>query len=214
MTFSSNVVSSTEADTELTLTSLSQNTEYIWRVKATNGSAESAWSEAWSFTTESIIQYTLTVDIVGGGIIYVDDVEYTDPVTVDENTIVTLGVDFPLVWPFDHWEGDLTGDANPATLLMDENKNVTAIFVLVEVDHIKDEQNHFNIYPNPSAGLFTLEWNEVSLVEVYDITGKQIYSRNISNGTISIDISDSKPGMYLIKAYSEDEIITRKIIIE
>ena len=32
-------------------------------------------------------------------------------------------------WIFDHWTGDLSGSQNPDTLLMDSDKNVTAVFI-------------------------------------------------------------------------------------
>jgi hypothetical protein len=32
-------------------------------------------------------------------------------------------------WRFDRWEGDLTGDENPAEIVVDSDKNVTAVFV-------------------------------------------------------------------------------------
>ena len=32
-------------------------------------------------------------------------------------------------WTFDHWEGALTGSANPTTLLMNSNKTLTAVFL-------------------------------------------------------------------------------------
>ncbi|MBD3289088.1 hypothetical protein GF337_09810, partial [candidate division KSB1 bacterium] len=32
-------------------------------------------------------------------------------------------------WMFDHWTGDLSGSQNPDTLLMDSDKNVTAVFI-------------------------------------------------------------------------------------
>ncbi len=32
-------------------------------------------------------------------------------------------------WAFDHWQGDLTGSANPDTILMDSDKNIIAVFV-------------------------------------------------------------------------------------
>lgn len=35
-------------------------------------------------------------------------------------------------WRFVRWEGDLTGSANPSTLIMDENKSVKAVFSLFE----------------------------------------------------------------------------------
>lgn len=34
-------------------------------------------------------------------------------------------------WQFDRWEGDLTGDENPTEIIVDSDKNVTAIFVQI-----------------------------------------------------------------------------------
>ncbi|MDD3686947.1 MAG: fibronectin type III domain-containing protein, partial [Bacteroidales bacterium] len=67
-TFESNVVVETVSTTEKTLIDLEENTQYFWRVKASNGTIESAWSEVWNFTTdEQIVYYTLTITIEGGG---------------------------------------------------------------------------------------------------------------------------------------------------
>lgn len=37
-------------------------------------------------------------------------------------------------WEFSHWSGDLSGDGNPATLLVDDDKTVTAVFVETEAN--------------------------------------------------------------------------------
>ncbi|TVQ07938.1 MAG: hypothetical protein EA364_16035, partial [Balneolaceae bacterium] len=37
-------------------------------------------------------------------------------------------------WVFDRWEGDLTGNQNPETIVVDEEKNVTAVFVQDQPD--------------------------------------------------------------------------------
>jgi len=42
---------------------------------------------------------------------------------------VTLTATAAAGWHFDRWEGALVGSTNPATLLMDGNKAVTAVFV-------------------------------------------------------------------------------------
>jgi hypothetical protein len=47
---------------------------------------------------------------------------------VDGDTVTLTPVADP-GWVFDHWEGGVTGSDNPATLLMDGNKSVTAVFV-------------------------------------------------------------------------------------
>lgn len=36
-------------------------------------------------------------------------------------------------WVFDHWSGDLSGEANPTSIIMDSNKTVTAVFLIAPV---------------------------------------------------------------------------------
>jgi hypothetical protein len=52
ISFVSDVVSDFDGASETTITDLSPNTQYFWRVKAGNTEAESEWSEIWNFTTE------------------------------------------------------------------------------------------------------------------------------------------------------------------
>ena len=48
-------------------------------------------------------------------------------------------------WIFDHWDGDLSGSANPATVTMTSNKNISAYF-------IQDSRNYFTITKQASPG--------------------------------------------------------------
>ncbi len=50
--FSSSVYSVTTSSTNATIGGLSYNVTYYWRVRAVNGSGNSPWSSAWSFTTQ------------------------------------------------------------------------------------------------------------------------------------------------------------------
>ena len=71
--------------------------------------------------------YTLTIDVEGEG-------------TVDTEVVQSKSTDFPFEtevkltavadygWQFTEWTGDLTGAANPASLIMDEDKAVRAWF--------------------------------------------------------------------------------------
>jgi uncharacterized repeat protein (TIGR02543 family) len=78
------------------------------------------------FTEVIVPPYTLTVNIVGQG-----SVDLNPPGgTYDEDTVVTLTATPPASgWQFDGWSGDLSGTANPTTIIMDSNKTVTATFV-------------------------------------------------------------------------------------
>ncbi|MCB0296514.1 MAG: hypothetical protein KDG51_15045, partial [Calditrichaeota bacterium] len=69
--------------------------------------------------------FTLTLDTIGGGGVALDP-----PGGIyDSTTIVTLTALPDSGYVFGGWSGDLGGSANPATLLLDADKNVTAIFI-------------------------------------------------------------------------------------
>lgn len=71
-------------------------------------------------------QYTLSLTITGPGDVTLDPPggSYAGGTTV---TLTALPHDGAR---FDHWEGALNGSANPATLLVDQNLGVTAVFML------------------------------------------------------------------------------------
>jgi len=72
-------------------------------------------------------QYSLTVNTVGSGSVALDP-----PGGVyNAGTQVTLTATPATGWSFSGWSGDLSGSANPASLTMDGNKTVTAIFIQV-----------------------------------------------------------------------------------
>ena len=68
--------------------------------------------------------YTLSISVTGEGSVDInpDETIYTYGEQVQLTAIADPG------WVFDHWSGDLSGSANPATLSMTGNKAVTATF--------------------------------------------------------------------------------------
>jgi hypothetical protein len=67
--------------------------------------------------------YTLTVSTVGQGTVVLNNTgPYNQGDAVQLTAVPTTG------WSFDHWSGDLSGSANPATLILDTNKTATATF--------------------------------------------------------------------------------------
>jgi len=75
--------------------------------------------------TES--EYSLTVTVTGQGSVRrsPDAPRYMHGTTVKLTAVPAVG------WKLTRWEGDLTGDGNPATVIMDADKSVTAVFVAV-----------------------------------------------------------------------------------
>lgn len=79
-----------------------------------------------SFTYIEPEGITLEKNIVGLG-----EVALTlDKTIYDETDVETLTATAATHWMFSGWSGDLSGPTNPETLLMNEDKSVTAIFIV------------------------------------------------------------------------------------
>jgi hypothetical protein len=105
---------------------LTYATAYTWTVEVTDGTYTSI--KTFTFTTEQGPTTILTILTVGNGTV----IKNPDNETYAYGTLVQLTATADVGYKFSHWEDDLTGDLNPATILMTENKSVTAIFVLNE----------------------------------------------------------------------------------
>jgi hypothetical protein len=70
-------------------------------------------------------KYALTLHVSPGGYGTVGE-SGTSP--YDEGTVVTVTASPNPGYGFDHWGGDLSGSANPATITMNATKDVTAVF--------------------------------------------------------------------------------------
>jgi len=79
-----------------------------------------------------------------------------------------------------------------------------------------NNNNLFNIYPNPTSGLFTVETNNLigNTIEIFTISGSKIFSRKINNNNENIDLSVFEKGLYIIKVSSNKLVTIKKIIIE
>ena len=73
--------------------------------------------------------YPLSTSVTGGGIVRV----FPLAANYLSNSVVTLTALPAKGWTFDHWSGDLSGNANPADLTMNGQRNVTAVFAQTTV---------------------------------------------------------------------------------
>jgi hypothetical protein len=74
----------------------------------------------------------------------------------------------------------------------------------------------FNVYPNPTNGLFTIELddNEKYDVAVNNVLGQTVYSTNTDGMNTTIDLSNFDKGVYNVELKNKNAIYTEKVIVE
>jgi hypothetical protein len=74
------------------------------------------------------------------------------------------------------------------------------------------------VFPNPGRGIYSLQLTNYNLqsvrIEIVDLYGKVLYSRNLEPVTRNpqLDISNLPPGIYFIRIHLENQTIVKKII--
>ena len=118
-------------------------------------------------------------------------------------------------------------DTNPAdnisslqnTLPFSDQIVGTFVFTLQEVLSIEDNlfQNSISIYPNPTSGKVYLNGNgkfDINRVEIFDLNGRNLRSYQELGDRDFLVLHDIKSGVYLLRMYSDNDILTKKIIIK
>jgi len=107
-------------------------------------------------------------------------------------------------------KGYIYFDANPAVVT---NTTLNTIYTSLQTQPVA-AQPQFSIYPNPAHDLLYIESPEAGIVSVTDISGKMIIGRNIAAGKTTLDLHTLAPGLYIIRAISNEKVTTTKFIRE
>jgi len=82
-------------------------------------------------------------------------------------------------------------------------------------------EDSFTIYPNPTTGKFGLNFNLYEsrdmTIEIVNIIGEKVISNsytNVKNQTIEFDLNTVASGVYFVVIKSENEMITKKIVVK
>lgn len=68
-------------------------------------------------------------------------------------------------------------------------------------------------YPNPVKDILTIsESKDISAVEVYDVSGKKVFSNNAKSSKLELNLSHLKSGIYVVKVKSNEGVKTFKFI--
>jgi hypothetical protein len=88
----------------------------------------------------------------------------------------------------------------------------------VSVDELPNTTSTFTIYPNPAKDFFTVNvtenFNEQSVLNIYNIFGSLIKTETLNQNQQSINISDLSNGLYLVTIKSKESTQNQKLIIQ
>lgn len=95
--------------------------------------------------------------------------------------------------------------------------SVTDSLFVVQCIGINEVNNGaaFNLFPNPSDGLFTIELAQpASLIQVVDMLGNIVYTaRELNSGKNQVDLNSQSAGVYFIKVTAGDVTSVSRLVI-
>lgn len=103
------------------------------------------------------------------------------------------------------------------TVVYDGGESVPSNVVSVIVTDINENaETAVSVYPNPSDGKFTIEFNNDITADIVlmDVTGKEVYNKTI-NKSSQINVSGLEKGLYLVRILdtASNKLIVKKLII-
>ncbi len=109
----------------------------------------------------------------------------------------------------DH-QPSITADANFTAISLDwVPTNTTG------VDETNSEIPEINVYPNPTTGMFNVDFNKATNIRVYNMLGAVLFEEKIeqvSAGTRTINLTNFANGLYFISVLNDGKSSNYKII--
>jgi hypothetical protein len=136
-----------------------------------------------------------------------DDYIVQDWVTVD---ISALGYISKLEFLLSSSDVGMFGMNTPGFFALDHIQySITSTATVTEVSHLMD----MTLYPNPTSGIINIATPELmSAIEVFDLTGKRVYSNSVSSSFEMLDLSYLPVGVYHIKTTTAEGQVVKKLI--
>jgi len=156
---------------------------------------------------QALNNYDLTVNVTGNGSVALSPTggNYAP------GTSVTLTATADAGWQFDHWSGDLTGTSNPATITMDSDKTITAVFTHIQHSLTINTTGNGSIALSPTGGTYN-EGTTVTLTATPDAgwefagwSGDLTGSTNPASITMNADKTVTATFNQLTQTYVPDD---------
>lgn len=131
--------------------------------------------------------------------------------TIAQPTFTAPEINTDTNYTFSLVVNDGTVDSNPSMV------NI-AILNVIKVGNTVISASIFKVYPNPTRGIITLEFNQNSgkrtKVLVLNMIGAEVFRKELTNvDNYLIDLSNQVNGIYLLKVFIDNQQYVKKIVI-
>lgn len=85
------------------------------------------------------------------------------------------------------------------------------------IDEMANDKIQFSIFPNPSNGIIHLNFAEYlpnATISLFDVTGREVYTKQVTDISETIQVQEMPSGIYLLKVSSENLSVSRRVVIE
>jgi beta-glucanase (GH16 family) len=124
-------------------------------------------------------------------------------------------------WPFDADQylllniamGGVSGTIDPNFVESNMVIDYVRVFQNTSLSTNENFANKFSVYPNPTSSLININSTErVDCADLYNPLGQIVLSK--ANKVTKLNVEHLKQGLYVLKLYSGDKSVTKKIIID
>ena len=77
-----------------------------------------------------------------------------------------------------------------------------------------EETINFEMYPNPTTNYLNINLIDEANVIIYNINGQSVFSKELNIGLNNFELPSIRSGLYMVKIFSENKTITRKLIVK
>ncbi|UCH14081.1 MAG: T9SS type A sorting domain-containing protein [Bacteroidales bacterium] len=147
----------------------------------------------------------------------------TDNIIVDEYNIYVNSLPMGTVMAQESVNGGAIPDIPPGNYTVgisavdpsDNESDISTIDVEVVVVSIDEREVSYNIYPVPATEILVVENTDyIEQIEIFNMVGESILNIAVEAKHAELDISDLKPGVYVIKLHTAKEVFSEQLLIE